>query len=73
MRARRGPSGWFRRVEATTRGWDCEAVSFIPAWVNRSIADAGRYTGNCYLKTGPASTDKLDRNSNVHAAIRQSG
>lgn len=54
-------------------GWDCGAVSFIPAWVNRSTAEAGRYTGNCYLKTGPASIGKLEKNSNVHAALWQSG
>ncbi|EGO59933.1 hypothetical protein NEUTE1DRAFT_145816 [Neurospora tetrasperma FGSC 2508] len=54
-------------------GWNCEAVSFIPAWVNRSIAEAGGYTGNCYLKTGPASIGKLEKNSNVHAALWQSG
>ncbi|EAA32557.2 hypothetical protein GE21DRAFT_6674 [Neurospora crassa] len=70
-------ASWTKYVVPKSRsndpGWNCEAVSFIPAWVNRSIAEAGGYTGNCYLKTGPASIGKLEKNSNVHAALWQSG
>lgn len=56
--------------------WNCEAVSFIPAWTNRSAAAAGGASGNCYLKPGPVSIDKLRNNTinvDVHAALWQSG
>lgn len=31
----------------------CEAVSFIPAWINKTISEAGGAPGNCSLKPGP--------------------
>lgn len=64
------------KADSKNSTWNCEAVSFIPAWTNRSTAEAGGASGNCYLKPGPVSIDKLGNNTlkiNVHAALWQSG
>ncbi|GAP84797.1 hypothetical protein SAMD00023353_0801100 [Rosellinia necatrix] len=51
----------------------CSAVSFIPAWTNRTNALESNAPGNCYLKPRPQSLAALTRpNSDgpaVHAAI----
>jgi hypothetical protein len=50
----------------------CAAVSFVPAWTNRTFADAGGAPGNCYLKPGPQNKTALFSptvGSEVHAAI----
>ncbi|CAJ2513923.1 Uu.00g020420.m01.CDS01 [Anthostomella pinea] len=54
----------------------CSGVSFIPAWTNRTFAVEGSAPGNCYLKPGPQSTNKLTTpniGSEVHGAILQTG
>ncbi|KAK3398644.1 hypothetical protein B0T20DRAFT_453367 [Sordaria brevicollis] len=73
-------ASWTRYVvpkgDSKNATWNCEAVSFIPDWTNRSVAKAGGASGNCYLKPGPVSLDKLGNNTlkiDVHAALWQSG
>lgn len=64
------------KTDSKDPNWNCEAVSFIPAWTNRSTAEAGGASGNCYLKAGPVSIDKLRNNTinvDVHAALWQNG
>ncbi|KAK3956225.1 hypothetical protein QBC32DRAFT_157043 [Pseudoneurospora amorphoporcata] len=63
------------KADSKDANWNCEAVSFIPAWTNRATAEAGGSSGNCYLKPGPVSIDKLRNNTinvDVHAALWQS-
>jgi hypothetical protein len=58
----------FGNVENST----CEAVSFIPAWTNKTRANAGGAPGNCYLKAGPQDEAHLTTPNigvNCHAAI----
>jgi len=50
----------------------CEAVSFIPAWSNRTFAIAGGAAGDCYLKPGPITKNTLtvaNAGTPVNAAI----
>ncbi|KAL2127281.1 hypothetical protein VTI74DRAFT_10988 [Chaetomium olivicolor] len=54
----------------------CEAVSFIPAWTNKTTASAGGAPGNCYLKSGPQNATGLTTpNIGVacHAAVLTPG
>ncbi|GKT45589.1 uncharacterized protein ColSpa_05770 [Colletotrichum spaethianum] len=53
----------------------CQAVSFIPLWTTRAGAVAGKAPGNCYLKPGPQTRDKLETpniGTECHAAIMNS-
>ncbi|GAB1318856.1 Apple domain-containing protein [Madurella fahalii] len=64
--------GSFGNVENST----CEAVSFIPAWTNKTTAEAGDAPGNCYLKGGPQTEDGLNIPNigvDCHAAILTPG
>ncbi|KAI1470334.1 uncharacterized protein F4812DRAFT_417107 [Daldinia caldariorum] len=58
---------------STLRNATCSAVSFIPAWTNRTFALDGDAPGNCYLKPGPQNQTALNNpnigGSAVHAAI----
>ncbi|KAK2065051.1 hypothetical protein LY76DRAFT_586816 [Colletotrichum caudatum] len=50
----------------------CQAVSFIPLWTTPEMAIAGKAPGNCYLKPGPQTQDKLETpniGTECHAAI----
>ncbi|KAK3390505.1 hypothetical protein B0H63DRAFT_519723 [Podospora didyma] len=50
----------------------CSAVSFIPAWTNKTTALLGTAPGNCYLKPGPQSEGNLTTPNigvSVHAAL----
>ncbi|KAK1596340.1 uncharacterized protein LY79DRAFT_509590 [Colletotrichum navitas] len=50
----------------------CQAVSFIPLWTTREAAVKGQAPGNCYLKPGPQSREKLltpNIGTECHAAI----
>ncbi|KAK2033699.1 hypothetical protein LX32DRAFT_635158 [Colletotrichum zoysiae] len=50
----------------------CQAVSFIPLWTTAEGAVAGKAPGNCYLKPGPQTQDKLETpniGTECHAAI----
>ncbi|KAL2177263.1 uncharacterized protein P884DRAFT_278009 [Thermothelomyces heterothallicus CBS 202.75] len=62
----------FGGATANTSLTVCAAVSFIPAWTDKAIADAGGAPGNCYLKGGP-QTEALLTTPNIgvdcHAAI----
>ncbi|KAI0017198.1 hypothetical protein F4780DRAFT_782517 [Xylariomycetidae sp. FL0641] len=58
--------------KATAANATCDAVSFIPAWTNRTFALDGYAPGNCYLKPGPQNTTALTNpnvGTPVHAAI----
>ncbi|KAI5921304.1 hypothetical protein F4810DRAFT_374990 [Camillea tinctor] len=61
-------------INSTLLNATCAGLSFIPAWTNRTFADAGGAPGNCYLKPGPQNTTGLFTptiGSAVHAAILQ--
>lgn len=50
----------------------CEAVSFIPLWSDLVAAVKGKAPGDCYLKPGPQSVQKLQTpniGTECHAAI----
>ncbi|KAI1854047.1 hypothetical protein JX266_001188 [Neoarthrinium moseri] len=50
----------------------CSAVSFIPAWTNKTFATEGTAPGNCYLKGGTQNKTALYAPNNgqeTHAAI----
>jgi hypothetical protein len=50
----------------------CAAVSFIPAWTNKTTARAGGAPGNCYLKAGPQNASALTTPNigvDCHAAV----
>lgn len=50
----------------------CAAVSFVPAWTDKSIASAGGAPGNCYLKPGPQNSTTLTTPNigvSVHAGV----
>ncbi|KAG6025504.1 hypothetical protein E4U40_002646 [Claviceps sp. LM458 group G5] len=50
----------------------CEAVSFIPLWSDVVTAVKGKAPGDCYLKPGPQSVQKLQTpniGTECHAAI----
>jgi hypothetical protein len=54
----------------------CAAVSFIPAWTNRTTALAGTAPGNCYLKPGPQNATGLTTpniGTDCHAAVLVQG
>ena len=51
----------------------CDAVSFIPLWTDKGIAQDGAAPGNCYLKPGPQGESNLKSNNigtEVHSALR---
>lgn len=50
----------------------CQAVSFIPLWTNKTVANLGSAPGNCYLKAGPQNETALTTpniGTACHAAI----
>ncbi|KAI0447009.1 hypothetical protein F4803DRAFT_392819 [Xylaria telfairii] len=59
----------------TSANFTCAAVSFIPAWTNRTEALKVNAPGNCYLKPGPQNATALTHPNTdgpaVHAAILQ--
>ncbi|KAK4450645.1 hypothetical protein QBC34DRAFT_447998 [Podospora aff. communis PSN243] len=62
----------FGRSDNTT----CAAVSFVPAWTDKSIASAGGAPGNCYLKPGPQNLTTLETPNigvAVHAGVWNPG
>ncbi|KAK0619820.1 hypothetical protein B0T14DRAFT_496474 [Immersiella caudata] len=62
----------FGRGDNTT----CAAVSFVPAWTDKSIASAGGAPGNCYLKPGPQNLTTLETPNigvAVHAGVWNPG
>ncbi|KAL2153161.1 hypothetical protein VTH82DRAFT_4316 [Thermothelomyces myriococcoides] len=64
----------FDGATANTSLTICAAVSFIPLWTDKAIADAGGAPGNCYLKGGPQSEARLatpNIGTDCHAAIYQ--
>ncbi|KAI0467713.1 hypothetical protein F4859DRAFT_493391 [Xylaria cf. heliscus] len=63
--------GNFPNVSRSTNT-TCAAVSYIPAWTNRTTAMSNNAPGNCYLKPGPQNATALEQPQNggiVHAAI----
>ncbi|KAI0206395.1 hypothetical protein F4808DRAFT_407123 [Astrocystis sublimbata] len=67
--------GNFPKISASAN-FTCSAVSFIPAWTNRTKAVNENAPGNCYLKPGPQNLTALTHPSadgtTVHAAVLQS-
>ncbi|KAI8629325.1 hypothetical protein F5Y19DRAFT_432259 [Xylariaceae sp. FL1651] len=59
--------------ETSSANFTCSAVSFIPAWTNRTFAVEQNAPGNCYLKPGPQNTTalKTSQPGAVHAALLQ--
>ncbi|KAG6036877.1 hypothetical protein E4U41_005460 [Claviceps citrina] len=54
----------------------CEAVSFIPLWSDVATAVKGQAPGDCYLKPGPQSVQKLQTpniGTECHAAMLSHG
>jgi hypothetical protein len=57
---------------AGTTNTTCAAVSFIPAWTNKTFANDGGAPGNCYLKPGPQNESALvtpNIGTDCHAAV----
>jgi hypothetical protein len=57
---------------SNNRNTTCGGVSFIPLWTNRTIAEAGKAPGNCYLKPSAqtfAGLEVPNIGTECHAAI----
>ncbi|KAL2159892.1 hypothetical protein VTH06DRAFT_2025 [Thermothelomyces fergusii] len=62
-------SSLFGGVTANTSLTVCAAVSFVPAWTDRAVADKRGARGNCYLKGGPPLLKTPDIGTDCHSAI----